>query len=69
MTAFLYENMANISEFFTKDEIARKVNKPVDKTEWGMTPQTINAYYNPTTNEICFPCSYSPASILRPNSR
>ena len=33
-------------EFFTKDEIARKVNKPVDKTEWGMTPQTINAYYN-----------------------
>lgn len=57
----LYENMANISEFFTKDEIARKVNKPVDKTEWGMTPQTINAYYNPTTNEICFP-----AAILQP---
>ena len=40
---------------------ARKVNKPVDKTEWGMTPQTINAYYNPTTNEICFP-----AAILQP---
>ncbi len=57
----LYENMANIAEFFTKDEIARKVNKPVDKTEWGMTPQTINAYYNPTTNEICFP-----AAILQP---
>ena len=57
----LYENMANISEFFTRDEIARKVNKPVDKTEWGMTPQTINAYYNPTTNEICFP-----AAILQP---
>ena len=45
----------------SKDEIARKVNKPVDKTEWGMTPQTINAYYNPTTNEICFP-----AAILQP---
>ena len=57
----LYENMSNISEFFTKDEIARKVNKPVDKMEWGMTPQTINAYYNPTTNEICFP-----AAILQP---
>jgi len=51
----LYENMANISEFFTKDAIARKVNKPVDRDEWFMTPQTVNAYYNPTTNEICFP--------------
>ena len=32
-----------------------KLGKPTDKTEWGMTPQTVNAYYNPTTNEICFP--------------
>ncbi len=32
-----------------------KAGKPVDRTEWGMTPQTVNAYYNPTTNEICFP--------------
>ena len=32
-----------------------KIDKPVDKTEWGMTPQPVNAYYNPTTNEICFP--------------
>ena len=32
-----------------------KAGKPVDKTEWLMTPQTVNAYYNPTTNEICFP--------------
>ena len=38
-----------------------KINKPVDKDEWGMTPQTVNAYYNPTTNEICFP-----AAILQP---
>ncbi|MDR0994918.1 MAG: M13 family metallopeptidase, partial [Tannerella sp.] len=38
-----------------------KFNKPVDPTEWGMTPQTVNAYYNPTTNEICFP-----AAILQP---
>jgi putative endopeptidase len=38
-----------------------KAGKPVDKTEWGMSPQTVNAYYNPTTNEICFP-----AAILQP---
>ena len=38
-----------------------KYGKPVDKDEWGMTPQTVNAYYNPTTNEICFP-----AGILQP---
>lgn len=57
----LYENMANVSEFFLKDMVDRKVNKPVDKDEWFMTPQTINAYYNPTTNEICFP-----AAILQP---
>ncbi|GAB6983176.1 M13 family metallopeptidase [Prevotella dentasini] len=57
----LYENLGRISEFLAQEEIARKVNKPVDKMEWGMTPQTINAYYNPTTNEICFP-----AAILQP---
>lgn len=57
----LYENMQNVSEFFLKDELSKRVNKPVDKSEWGMTPQTINAYYNPTTNEICFP-----AAILQP---
>jgi putative endopeptidase len=38
-----------------------KAGKPVDKTEWGISPQTVNAYYNPTTNEICFP-----AAILQP---
>jgi putative endopeptidase len=36
-------------------EMIKKVNKPVDKTEWGMTPPTVNAYYNPTFNEIVFP--------------
>lgn len=36
-------------------EMIAKAGKPVDKDEWGMTPQTVNAYYNPTTNEICFP--------------
>ena len=38
-----------------------KLGKPTDKTEWGMSPQTVNAYYNPSTNEICFP-----AAILQP---
>ena len=51
----LYENLANVSEWNWIDALNRKVNKPVDKEEWHMTPQTINAYYNPTTNEICFP--------------
>ena len=53
----LYENMSRISRWMTDDYIARTVNKRVDKAEWGMTPQTINAYYNPTTNEICFPAA------------
>ena len=57
----LLENMSNIRQFLSQEYINRKVNKPVDKTEWQMTPQTVNAYYNPTTNEICFP-----AAILQP---
>ncbi|MGM9774985.1 MAG: M13 family metallopeptidase [Candidatus Egerieousia sp.] len=60
-TLSYYENMCNASEFYIQDMIDRKVNKPTDKNEWLMTPQTINAYYNPTTNEICFP-----AGILQP---
>ena len=36
-------------------EMIDKLGKPVDKTEWGMTPYTVNAYYNPTFNEIVFP--------------
>ena len=57
----LYDNVAAISDWTTCDYIAERVGKPVDKSEWQMTPQTINAYYNPTTNEICFP-----AAILQP---
>ena len=60
-TLSLTENIDNAREFFLLDELRKKVNKPVDKSEWLMTPQTINAYYNPTTNEICFP-----AGILQP---
>ena len=46
---------------WASDENMAKAGKPVDKDEWLMTPQTVNAYYNPTTNEICFP-----AAILQP---
>ena len=50
-----YENLQRASVFEMDDMIQKKVNKPVDRDEWYMTPQTVNAYYNPTTNEICFP--------------
>jgi len=51
----LFDNNIGISRFFLQDMVERKYKKPVDDTEWFMTPQTVNAYYNPTTNEICFP--------------
>lgn len=54
-------NILACNEFELKTMIREKLNKPVDKDEWFMTPQTVNAYYNPTTNEICFP-----AGILQP---
>mgnify|MGYP000407698086 FL=1 len=50
-----WENVKRASEFGWKLMVEEKYNKPVDKDEWYMTPQTVNAYYNPTTNEICFP--------------
>ena len=43
------ENLSRAHEFMWNDMIARKYGKPVDNTEWYMTPQTVNAYYNPTT--------------------
>ncbi|MCL5028080.1 MAG: M13 family metallopeptidase [Bacteroidetes bacterium] len=55
-----FENVLSASIFNTKKNLA-KIGKPVDKTEWGMTPQTVNAYYNPPNNEIVFP-----AGILQP---
>ena len=50
-----YENVLACRKFANDKEIAEKAGKPVDRDEWFMTPQTVNAYYNPTTNEICFP--------------
>ena len=64
----LYQNLCNISEYLTLDMLKRKVNKPVDKSEWGMTPQTINAYYDPTTNEICFPAAILQPPFFDPNA-
>ena len=55
-----WENVKNAIIFKSKEEYA-KCGKQVDRDEWFMTPQTVNAYYNPTTNEICFP-----AGILQP---
>lgn len=49
-----WENVSEASKWYVQDNYS-KLGKPVDKDEWHMTPQTVNAYYNPTTNEICFP--------------
>ncbi len=51
----LYFNSMMIHRWAVKKHVEDKYNKPVDRDEWHMTPQTVNAYYNPTTNEICFP--------------
>ncbi|MBR3792690.1 MAG: M13 family metallopeptidase [Alistipes sp.] len=55
-----WENIKRANIWYTEDNIA-DLGKEVDREEWHMTPQTVNAYYNPTTNEICFP-----AAILQP---
>ena len=54
------ENLRAASRWYVADNLS-ELGKPTDRTRWGMTPQTVNAYYNPTTNEICFP-----AAILQP---
>lgn len=54
------KNVQRASQWFVKDNYS-KFNKPVDKTEWHMNAQTVNAYYSPIVNEICFP-----AGILQP---
>jgi endothelin-converting enzyme/putative endopeptidase len=55
-----FENVQNLSRWNFQESLD-KLKKPVDKTEWGMSPQTVNAYYNPSYNEIVFP-----AAILQP---
>ena len=50
-----YENVKACQKFWNDYEIDHMAGKPVDVDDWYMNPQTVNAYYNPTTNEICFP--------------
>lgn len=59
-TLTYWDNIKTINKWRKADNLD-KLGKPVDKDIWGMSPQTVNAYYNPTTNEICFP-----AAILQP---
>ncbi|HSY77239.1 MAG TPA: M13 family metallopeptidase [Bacteroidia bacterium] len=59
-------NSFRISEFETNFEI-NKLGKPVDRTEWGMSPQTVNAYYNPSMNEIVFPAAIMQPPFFDPN--
>lgn len=62
-----YDNMHQVSMWHTRDQLS-KWGKPVDRTEWGMTPQTVNAYYNPLANEIVFPAGILQAPFFDPEA-
>ncbi len=61
--ASLFDNFQHISQWYYQKNLA-EVGKPVDKTEWGMTPQTVNAYYSPLYNEIVFPAAILQAPMF-----
>ncbi|MCT2560938.1 M13 family metallopeptidase [Chryseobacterium herbae] len=63
----LYKNLQNISEW-KYQEALNKVGKPVDKSRWTMSPQTVNAYYNPQNNEIVFPAAILQAPYFNPKA-
>jgi len=63
----LLGNVAAASAFETDRELA-KIGAPVDRDEWFMLPQTVNAYYNPGTNEICFPAGILQAPFFSPDA-
>ena len=63
-----FENVMECNRFWTAKEIEEKAGKPVDNDEWYMTPQTVNAYYNPTTNEICFPAGILQKPFFDPDA-
>ena len=64
----LYENVRAASDFYWKLNYDKRYNKPVDKDEWLMPAQMVNAYYNPTTNEICFPAGILQPPFFDPNA-
>lgn len=63
-----YENMQECSRFWNQWRINHTAGKPVDRDDWYMTPQTVNAYYNPTTNEICFPAGILQVPFFDPTA-
>lgn len=62
-----YENLISAGKNEYQYQLS-KLNKPVDRTEWGMTPPTVNAYYNPTFNEIVFPAGILQFPFFDPNA-
>ena len=62
-----WKNMSNAMRFHYNRMLA-KINKPVDKMEWGMTPPTVNAYYNPSSNEIAFPAGIMQMPFFSPEA-
>lgn len=62
------ENILECNRFWNKWTVDTKAGKPVDKDEWHMYPQTVNAYYNPTTNEICFPAGILQVPFFDPEA-
>ena len=63
-----YENIKECRRFWTAWRINHTAGKPVDRDDWHMTPQTVNAYYNPTTNEICFPAGILQVPFFDPTA-
>jgi putative endopeptidase len=62
-----YKNYAH-AQHFEFQRMINKLGKPVDKTEWGMSPQTVNAYYNPSLNEIVFPAAIMQPPFFNPDA-
>ena len=63
-----FDNMLECRRFWTAWHIDHTAGKPVDRDDWHMTPQTVNAYYNPTTNEICFPAGILQVPFFDPTA-
>ena len=62
-----WANVVEANRWYTADEMS-EVGKPVDRAKWLMSPQTVNAYYMPTTNEICFPAAILQPPFYNPNA-